>query len=397
VRVFNLGLSQDQAARIAFKKPYEQLDKDLLNYVQRHLTVRGFDIGKGGLELPRITPKVAQLDRAGIYAVMADTVPRFRWTKPDAVNEIIATNLALHPDDPQAAMLAAERLDPKESGPRLLDLTKKYPNHSGLLARRAAWLHADAYSRHAKGATDWMPEVLEARALFRRAIALDPNNAYAYQGLGLLYGALPDSEPLEEGITSLDTAVVFERDPGLFHELADLYLRRKQLPQVLKSLRSEIAFGGASGYPFDVLRMQNLALLMDLPGGTPTSTGLRFTSGATYEGPLQGGKPEGKGKWTYPDGSYYDGEFADGLPSGHGKLANERGFVYEGEFAAGYAHGKGRIAFPATSRFVSYEGDVDGAVASGAGVLVTKKGRLEASFVQGEAQAGGRFTPAGKD
>jgi hypothetical protein len=61
---------------------------------------------------------------------------------------------------------------------------------------------------------------------------------------------------------------------------------------------------------------------------------------------------------------------------------------------AGMARGRGRISFPAGGKMVSYEGGVEDAVPSGAGVLVTKDGRLEATFAQGAAQGDGVFVPA---
>jgi hypothetical protein len=73
---------------------------------------------------------------------------------------------------------------------------------------------------------------------------------------------------------------------------------------------------------------------------------------------------------------------------------SERGVAYEGEFAAGMARGTGRISFPAGAKMVSYEGGVADAAPAGAGVLVTKDGRLEATFVQGQAHGDGVFVPA---
>jgi hypothetical protein len=58
------------------------------------------------------------------------------------------------------------------------------------------------------------------------------------------------------------------------------------------------------------------------------------------------------------------------------------------------ARGRGRISFPAGGKMVSYEGGVEDAVPSGPGVLVTKDGRLEATFVKGEAHGDGTFVPA---
>jgi hypothetical protein len=58
------------------------------------------------------------------------------------------------------------------------------------------------------------------------------------------------------------------------------------------------------------------------------------------------------------------------------------------------ARGTGRISFTAGAKMVSYEGGVADAVPSGPGVLVTKDGRLEVAFVDGEAHGDGVFVPA---
>lgn len=164
-------------------------------------------------------------------------------------------------------------------------------------------------------------------------------------------------------------------------------------------MRAALAFGAAKDRPLDALLMENLSMVWDLTidpvHRSATATGLAIKTGSTYEGPLRDGRPDGKGKWLRPNGSWYEGDFVAGLPSGRGKLVSERGVAYEGEFAQGFAHGKGRITFPASSKLVSYEGAVEQATPAGAGVLVSKDGRLEALFAEGEAHGRGTFTPSG--
>jgi hypothetical protein len=331
--------------------------------------------------------------------VLADVVPRFAKHGSAVSKELVETNLQLNPDDPDAVAIAAATRIVDASGPRVVQALKRSPSHPRLLALRADALSRGAFGRRGTGAADWQPQMEEARALFRQAIAADQANALAYLGLGFVYTALENVAP-DEGIVCLDTATIYEPRPEVFQALARLYLRKKQLPEALQSMRSAVAFGFSSGAaadrPLDALMMENLELLSDLRGGTQGATGLSFESGATYEGPLRNGRPDGRGKWLRPNGSYYEGSFVDGLPSGQGKLASERGVVYEGEFASGVARGQGRISFPAGSRMVSYEGGVDYGFPSGAGVLVTKNGRLQAAFREGDAHGSGTFTPARK-
>jgi tetratricopeptide (TPR) repeat protein len=395
LRLYNMGLSEDQAVRFAFKKSYEELDVDMRKYVERRLMARGFSTGKDGLDLPQVEVKVAKFDRAETYAVLADVLPRFMKRDAKAARELIETNLKLHPDDPRANSIAVQRGVAADAGTRLDALLKRYPNDAGLLATRADGLRMAAIAMHDTGAPGWEGPFNEARDLFRRAIRADPANSLAYYGLGNEYMLSPDVGPVQEGIGVVDSLNIYEPSPRSLRALASLYLRNKQLLEAVKSIRSAVAFDAAGDRPLDALLMENLEILADMGAtSTPDARGLRYASGSVYEGTVVAGKPDGKGKWSRPTGSYYEGDFVHGLPSGHGKLVSERGVAYEGEFAAGMARGTGRISFPAGGRMVSYEGGVADAAPDGAGVLVTKDGRLDATFVKGEAHGDGVFVPA---
>ena len=394
LRLHNMGLSEDQAVRFAFKKSYEELDVDMRRYVERRMMARGFSTAKDALDLPQVQVKVTKLDQAAAYAVLADVVPRFAKRDAKVVRELVDTNLKLHPDDPKATIIAVNHGVVDDGTTRLDTLLKRYPNDAGLLATRAEGLHMAAVAMHDTGTPGWEAPLKEARDLARRAITADPSNPLAYFTLGQAYRLAPDLGPVQEGIAGLDTLVIYEPRPGSFRALAHLYLRNKQMNEAIKSIRSAVAFDAAGNNPLDALLMENLELVADMASSaTPDGKGLRYTSGAVYEGAVAGGKPDGKGKWLRPTGSYYEGDFVQGQPSGHGKLVSERGVAYEGEFAAGMARGTGRISFPAGGKMVSYEGGVADAVPSGPGVLVTKHGRLEATFVQGEAHGEGVFVP----
>jgi len=393
LRLHNMGYSEDKAVQIAFKKSYRELDLELWSYVRRSMTVRGFSTGKDGLDLPQVEVKVMKLDRAATYAVLADVLPRFSNRKVS--RELVETNLKLHPDDARANTMAFAFGAVDDADTRLSALLQRFPNDARLLAMRAESLRIKAFSMYGVGAPGWESLLLEARALYRRAIQSDPNTPLAYYGLGYLYTLLPDSEPVQEGIAGLDTAVIYKPTPAAFCALARLYLRDKQLGNALNSMRSAIAFDVLGKNLLDALIMENLEIVADMNSdATPDGKGLRYKSGSVYAGGLADGKPQGKGKWSRPNGSYYEGEFAQGLPSGHGKLVSERGAVYEGDFLAGKAQGKGRLAFPKDYKVVSYEGDVKDTDADGAGVLVTKVGRLEGTFLHGRANGTGTFTPA---
>jgi hypothetical protein len=395
LRLHNMGLSQDQAVRIAFKKTYAELDREMRIYSELHLAVRGFSIGKDGLDLPQVPLKIDKFDRAAAIAVLADVVARFPEAGKEVTKELVATDLKLHPDDPAANVRALAFHVVEDGATRLPALLARHPNDARLLTARADAFSLVASARRGTGVDGWELPLQEARDLYRRAIAANPSYPLPYHGLGQLNLILPASEPPQEGIACLDTAVIYDSSPANFRALATLYLRDKQLPLAVKSMRSAVAFGTRADRPLDALLFENLELLNDLARtATPTGGQLRFKSGAIYEGGLAGDKPHGKGKWSRPNGSWFEGDFVNGLPSGCGKLVSERGVSYEGDFSAGMAQGQGHIGFPAGSKLVSYEGSVAQARFSGRGVLVTKDGRLEGIFLNGKPNGEGIFAPS---
>jgi hypothetical protein len=396
LRLYNMGLSQEQAVRIAFGQTFDQLDAALRDYVVKGMVRHGFDIGPDGLDLPKFAVKATPIDRAAAIAVLADVVPRFIPSNSTATRELVAINLAANPDDPDAHALALEftpgKITVREAQDKVAELEQRFPNNPRLLALHADFLASPYINLRASGAKGWEAGIEQARGLYRQSIAASAFNPRAYSGLGALNAAVPELGPVDEGIAALDTATIYEREPKSFRALADLYLRKKQLRPALLSIRSAVAFNTHEQRPFDVLLLENLELLMDLTQAIPTETGMRFKSGSTYTGPVRDGKPEGTGTWLRPDGSSYTGEFKDGVPSGHGTLRSERGDLYDGNFVNGFATGRGNMTF-SPGKMKSYDGEVVNATPEGKGVLTTDDGRLAATFRNGVALAGGTFTP----
>lgn len=397
LRLYNMGLSQEQAVRFAFHQTFSQLDVALREYVLTGMVRHGFDIGPDGLNLPKFAAKVRPIDRAAAIAVLADVIPRFVPSDSLATKELAAINLAANPNDPDAHALAIEltlgHLTVREALDKIAALELRFPHNARLLGLHADILAGAAIKFRATGAKGWEAGVARARDLYRQSIAASAFNPRAYSGLGALYAAVPEAGPVDEGIAALDTATIYERSPVLFRALADFYLRKNDLRRALLSIRSAVAFNTKEQRPYDVLLLENLELLSDLTQSSPMPTGLRFKSGATYTGPVRDGKPEGNGTWLRPEGSSYEGEFKDGVPSGHGTLTSERGDLYDGDFANGFASGRGTMTF-GPGKMTSYDGEVVNATPQGKGVLTTRAGRLVATFRNGVASVGGNFTPA---
>ena len=100
LRLHNLGLSEDQAVRFAFKKSYAELDSAMRNYVARHLTERGFSTGPDGLALPQVDVKVTTLDRDLQYqAQVAHDASLLQVGDEDSLAKWIDEVLAENPEE----------------------------------------------------------------------------------------------------------------------------------------------------------------------------------------------------------------------------------------------------------------------------------------------------------
>jgi len=146
----------------------------------------------------------------------------------------------------------------------------------------------------------------------------------------------------------------------------------------------------------DIALLENLEMLHGpvAAGATITATGLAWPDGASYTGNVRDKKPAGSGRYTRLNGSYYEGPFEDGLPHGQGKLVSDSGMRYEGRFERGVARGAGRLVFPAGGPMLSYQGQVEHALPSGAGVFVTSAGSYDGQFQEGAPHGPVTFTRA---
>ena len=69
---------------------------------------------------------------------------------------------------------------------------------------------------------------------------------------------------------------------------------------------------------------------------------LPLTSEGYYDGPLQDGRPHGKGIFIWRSGVKYEGDFSRGIIEGHGKKTYPGKGYYEGDFADNMANGFGK-------------------------------------------------------
>ncbi|SEN30999.1 Uncharacterized conserved protein [Duganella sp. CF517] len=396
LRLYNLGIGQEHAARLAFKRSYAELDKDIARYLVKRLSVRVFKATDGPFKFPTVDIQVQTLDQPRVTAALAAVLTRVSMPR-DAIEAVVARNLQDNPDSAQAHIDRLRFSPTGYGGATVRALSERFPGNAQLLDMLGDTMLNHGEALRAAGLPGWQAQMIKARDQFRLAAKADPGYPATYRGLGQVYLNLPDGEALDDGITGFDTASIFQRSPDMFRGLATLALRARDTGQALAALRHAVTFTKPSRYSEDALLLDNLELLNDAreSAPSPTADGLAYKSGTRYVGQVNGLKPDGAGKLVRINGSYIEGTFRDGLPL-TGKLVSARGGEYEGQFDAGIAGGEGALRYPKGAPATSYAGGVALGKPSGHGVLIDATGRYEGGFVNGEPHGEGGFTPAAK-
>ena len=390
LRLYNLGLSQDRAAELAFKRSYAELDKDIIKYLSRGLSARVFKANDGPFQFPPVEIRVEPLDSPHLAAALSGVLAHMA-VQHEVRDGVLARNLQLNPASAQAHVASLLYSGAGYRQSQVEELLQRFPNNAELLSLLGDALRDHADAVRVSGLPGWQALQVKAREHYRKAIKADPTYPAAYYGLGELYLHLPATEPIDEGIAGLDTAAIYQTTPENFRDLATLALRAGHRDEALAALRHAVAFVRGDGPSEDALLLDNLEMLNEVQHSTPTASadGLLYRDGSRYAGQVSSLKPHGIGKLTRLNGSYIEGKFADGLPV-EGKLVSERGGDYEGQFAAGVAGGQGTLHAPG----LSYTGAIALAKPSGRGVLNSAEGRYEGAFADGLPHGQGRFTPA---
>ncbi|MBX9868962.1 MAG: hypothetical protein K2X63_04130 [Burkholderiaceae bacterium] len=314
--------------------------------------------------------------------------------KNESIKEqLIEKNLALNPDDADAQYFFARYGNQEKQTLRIDDVVKKNPAHARSLTLAGNTILKQAESKYFLHMSGWEIDMRQARDYFRRAINIDPQLASPYDGLGQIYAFLPDSESLQEGVISLDSASIYDRSHITFTSMANLLFRMNKPLDAIPVLRNALAFDPNKAQSSHAIIADNLEFLGDLKlgAGKASADGLVFDNGDIYQGAVSNGKPDGFGKITRPNGGYFAGHFQNGIMHGQGKLVTSGGYLYEGDFVDGVAHGKGKIIYPAQTAFLSYAGEIYFGLPHGTGTRVSKNGQFTGQFVMAEENGAGRY------
>ena len=269
VRLYNLGIGQDRAARLAFKRSYDELDSTIALYVRKSLSARVFTTAEGPFMFPPVEIRAGALDQPRVAAALAFVLTRVPVPR-GTIDAVVAKNLQYNPT---AADANIDQLifSPKgDSSKALVTLSQRLPGNAQVLAMLGEMILGNAEALRASGLPGWQAQLLQARDQFRLAVKADPGYPATYSGMGRVYLSLPDSEPLEEGMAGFDTASIYVPAPAIFRGLATLALRSHHPDEGLAALRHAVTFADGGGYSEDALLLDNLELLNDVRNGTPT-------------------------------------------------------------------------------------------------------------------------------
>lgn len=74
-----------------------------------------------------------------------------------------------------------------------------------------------------------------------------------------------------------------------------------------------------------------------------------WSNGSVYDGDYRAGARHGQGRMVFPDKGEYEGQWADNKPDGDGCYKYPNGDIFQGTFQQGLKHGSGSYYFKATS------------------------------------------------
>jgi hypothetical protein len=392
-----LGYPEPDALMRAFGIDHAQLDRDTRTYINRRFSLRIFSAKEGKIQIPQANIEIRPLDAAATTKYLTEVVVQFKLEdkgKNDTiVTQLLTKNLELNPIDADANYFAALNAQQPKTSVDYDELAKKNPTHARSLTVAGKRKLAHGKALYLLNLSGWEDELRQARDYFRRAINIDPQLASPYDGLGQIYAFLPDSESLQEGVISLDSASIYDRSHITFTNMANLLFRMNKPLDAIPVLRNALAFDPNKAQSSHAIIADNLEFLGDLKlgAGKASADGLVFDNGDIYQGAVSNGKPDGFGKITRPNGGYFAGHFQNGLMHGQGKLVTSGGYLYEGDFVDGVAHGKGKIIYPAQTGFLSYAGEIYFGLPHGTGTRVSKNGQFTGQFVIAEENGAGRY------
>jgi hypothetical protein len=374
IALINEGYDIDTALRKSFSRSFQDLEQEVLAYLnESRLTKRKFT-ATDGLSFPEIAIKTNSLSAADTAFHISEFLTQFlHYTKVgfDPVMSLMKKSLANDPHNVEKKILHARLLFAggrhEECRSRLEEILEKHPGHADALALYGDILLEEAISHRQVGFAGWEQTLESARSQYRKAIKRNPANGRAYYGLAKSYTLKTGDEPLEEAFVALDSARFFSPDRELLWHEALLRLRTHDNLNAIPLLRRYVNIDDGDNFDLarSLLDLQELRLLAKMEAENPAPGRYVYADGSTYEGSWKQGMPEGRGALLRPNGVKYTGSWKGGLIHGDGEFISSNGRKYVMPFKNGEATGAGELFHPNGS----YKGELLNGLAHGKGEM----------------------------
>lgn len=355
--LINTGMDIDTAFSFAFNMTWEELDKEILDYLSSNKLLEWrFGIGGQGLVFPEIEANVRELDRSEI---ISETVGAMTRVGNYSVEEVESLFSYAKDNGVESVSLAVAEIDWRSSNrvgviDTIAAAQDKYADDPLVRAWAA---RTEAPRVHYLLSVDHPSannELATLRNVNRSVLGDDPFNRLAYYNLGMLTAtaAVDDPALLKEAQITLDSAKLLMNEgwrrsilsleihiSSLLHDPDRLLMQKNQLATI------DDGNWITSGYGRFVKESLELRQIGRSTGELGDSS-IHYAEGSRYEGEVADGKPNGQGVVFSYYGAKLSGKFAEGRLDGVGELTTSNGYNYVGDFEDGVIAGNGTLEFP---------------------------------------------------
>lgn len=411
LNLIDRGEDVDSAFSKAFKRSFETVDKEVLEYINGR-KLYGKSFAKSAIKLPEFKvsskPLNKEQDLVNLLEVMART--DFLHDQQEQYAEFNAAIDKYAKNSLRAQILKIDYFDKltvDQKISRAQALLKTNPSDPDVLSLNGRLLTIKAEMNFLTGEFD---DDLnrDGRKLLRKSLKLNPLSGVAYNALAKSYYIEPYSNKnMSEAALGFESAMFFLGDAKLYRKKADMLLasgRPDLAYPVYKRYFQRSDSNWENGYGAFLLRVTELATIKSWSVDELKENKIVFKNGAIYQGELKDDWPSGKGLLTTEAGMSYQGDWRGGLPNGEGKLTQQstetrKQIDFVGIFDNANVSGKGKLIIGSKKRpYYSYQGNFKNGYENGQGSAVLSNGnRYSGGWFKGFFHGKGTLTlPNGK-
>lgn len=407
LKLIDAGASVDEAFAKAFNRSYEQLDTEIIKYLEGK-KVYGRAFPKDQIKFPKLDIQSKKLTKEESVLDILDVLSKLKGPVKGQkalygeIHEILNKEAS---GNVRAEVLKLEAFNANSLEQKLAaveGLLKRYPESSDLVRLKGEFKVSLARLKFITGEFDSKLNI-QARSSLRQALKQNPMSGRAYLSLAESYLIEPYSNKnFDEAVVGYDSAIFFRNEPRYYLKKAEMLLADGSPDlayPVLKRFFELTDREWEHEYGAFLLANTELATIKSWSVDKRMSDKIIFKNGAVYSGQLKDDWPHGAGVLKSVTGLSYDGGWKDGRADGLGKLlrVDQEGrfiVVYHGAFVDGNVSGKGKLTIGEPENpLIEYEGQFKNGYENGEGRLVRRgEYTYEGGWFKGRFHGKGRLT-----